>query len=44
MNKAKHVLAQNELNEQSKKVKLTKDLIDKCSILSGVKYFSEDGS
>ena len=39
-------LNKNELNELSKKVKaistkgLTKDLINKCSILNGAKYFS----
>ena len=46
-NKLKDVtLTKNELNELSKKVKaistkgLTKDLIDKVSILNGAKYFS----
>ena len=46
-NKLKDVTSnKNELNELSKKVKaistkgLTKDLIDKFSILNGAKYFS----
>ena len=45
-NKTKNVLLENELNELSKKVKarstkgLTKDLINKFSILNGAKYFS----
>ena len=45
-NKTKHVLVENELNELSEKVKaistkgLTKDLINKFSILNGAKYFS----
>ena len=46
-NKLKDVTSnKNELNELSKKVKaistkeLAKDLIDKLSILNGVKYFS----
>ena len=46
-NKLKGVTSkENELNELSKKVKaipkkgLTKDLIDKLSILDGAKYFS----
>ena len=45
-NKAKHVLVENEFNGLSKKVKaistkgLTKDLINKFSILNGAKYFS----
>ena len=44
-NKTKHVLVENELNELSEKVKaistkgLTKDLINKFSILNGAKYF-----
>ena len=42
----KHVLVENELNEQSGKVNaistkgLTKDLINKLSFLTGAKYFS----
>ena len=46
LNKTKHVLVQNELNELSEKVKaistkgLTKDLINKYSIVNGAKYFS----
>ena len=44
LNKTKHVLVENELNEQSKKVKaistkeLTKDLINKFIILNAAKY------
>ena len=44
-NKTKHVLVENELNELSEEIKaistkeLTKDLIDKFSILNGAKYF-----
>ena len=44
-NKTKHGLTENELNELSKKVEaistkgLTKDLINKYSILNGAKYF-----
>ena len=44
--KIKHVLIENELSELSEKVKaistkgLTKDLINKFSILNGAKYFS----
>ena len=46
-NKIKHVLVENELNELSRKVKaisakgLTKDLINKFSILNGAKYFQK---
>ena len=42
----KHILAENELNELSEKVKaisitgLTKNLINQFSILNGAKYFS----
>ena len=42
----KHVLAENELNELSEKVKaisitgLTENLINQFSILNGAKYFS----
>ena len=45
-NKTKHVLAENELNELSKKVKaistkgLTKDLINKYNIVNGANYLS----
>ena len=45
-NKTKHVLVENELNELSEKFKaisakgLTKDLINKFSILHGAQYFS----
>ena len=45
-NETKHVVVENELNELSKKFKaistkgLTKDLINKFSILNGTKYFS----
>ena len=45
-NKTKHAIVENELNELSEKVKaistkgLTKDLINKFSILNGAKYFS----
>ena len=45
-NKTKHAIVENELNELSEKVKaistkgLTKDLINKFSILNGVKYIS----
>ena len=44
-NKTKHVLVENELNELSEKVKaistkrLTKNLINKFSVLNGAKYF-----
>ena len=44
-NITKHVLVENELNELSEEIKaistkeLTKDLIDKFSILNGAKYF-----
>ena len=46
LNKTKHAFVANELNELSEKVKpistkgLIKDLINKFSILNGVKYFS----
>ena len=46
LNKTKHVLVENELNKLSEKVKvksikgLTKDLINKSSVLIGEKYFS----
>ena len=42
----KHVIVENQLNELSKKLEatstksLTKDLINKCSILNVTKYFS----
>ena len=45
-NKTKHVLVENELNELSKNIEaistkgLIKDLINKCNILIGAKYFS----
>ena len=45
-NKTKQVLVENELEELLKKVEelstkgLTKDLINKCKILNGTKYFS----
>ena len=44
----KHVLVENGLNELSEKVNaistkgLTKDLINKFSILNGAKYFSSE--
>ena len=47
-NEAKYVLVENELNDLSNKVKatrtkgLTKDLINKFSILNGAKYFSSE--
>ena len=46
MNKPKHVLVENELNELSKNVEtistkgLTKDLINGFKILNGTRYFS----
>ena len=47
-NEAKYVLVENELNDLSNKIKatrtkgLTKDLINKFSILNGAKYFSSE--
>ena len=46
LNKIKHLVVENELNELSQKVKeistkwLTRDLIKKFRILNGAKYFS----
>ena len=47
-NETKHALVENELNELSEKVKaistkeLTKDLINKVSILNGAKCFFQE--
>ena len=49
LNKARHVEIKDKLDDLSKNVKiistkgLTKDLINKYSILNGGKYFSSDG-